>query len=546
MSVASAGGFEKAGTGVLTFDANRSYTFGRTASVMGGGLIVDGAFSAASLTVAAGAMLSGNGLIAAPTTINGMLSPGDSPGVLTFAVPVVLGASAITRIEVDGPNPVAGAGGFDRIIVAGAANGFAANGTLTPVTRGITPPANNTFTPLLGQSFRIVEAQGGVTGSFTSLTQPGTGLAAGTRFDVIYRANAIDLAVTPLSFASGARFVNAAAAAGALDAIRPAAGVRPGTETKALFDALYGGAGLEASLAQLGRPDRARAMDAAFAGVSGWASLVQRAPGGSSAWAAGFAEAGAWDESAGVARHTTGASGAGTGVSLALGEAWAGIAGGVTDASAREGGAEAGAAGLFTGAFYAGWANGRYAARAYLGYAAGDGAVRTGAAALGFGAVTAKADVSGVFGGAGVSAALGADAPYTAFFEIDAASLTFDGVSLSPAGFGLAAPEETLSRATSRAGVAYETADALGDGMLAIRLEAAWVHDLVRDDAALLTLGGVPFAVTLPGAARNQIEAGAEVTFRLGTAFEASLGLSGRAGSARTAGGGFGSLTWRF
>lgn len=547
MSVSARGGFEKAGAGVLTFDASRTYAFERAASLTGGGLMVNGVFSAASFTVGAGTTLSGNGLIAAATTISGTLSPGASPGLLTFAAPVTLTPGALTRIEVDGPNPVAGAGGFDRIVVTGAANGFAANGMLAPVTRGITPPANNNFTPVLGQSFRIVEAQGGVTGSFTSLTQPATGLAAGTRFDTVYRANAIDLVVTPSAFSAPGRFVNAAAAATALDAIRPAAGVRPEADVKALFDALYGGANLELGIAQLGRPDRARSMDAAFAGVAGWGAVMQRTPGDRGAWSAGFAEAGAWRESAGVARHTTAASGAGAGVSIGVGpNAWAGLSGGVIDASARDGGAEAGAADLFTGAVYGGWAQGRYAARAHLGYTAGDGAVRTGAAALGFGAVTAEAGVSGVFGGAGFEAALGPDAPYTAYVEIDAASLTFDAVALSSAGFGLAAPEETLSRATSRAGVAYETSDALGDGVLGIRLDIAWVHDLVRDDAAVLTLGGTPFAVTLPDASRNQIEAGAEVTFKLGASFEASLGLSGRAGSSRTAGGGFGTIAWRF
>jgi hypothetical protein len=547
MSVSSLGGFEKAGEGVLTFDANRSYGFARAASVTGGGLIVNGVLSAASFTVGAGTIVSGNGLIAAATTISGTLSPGTSPGLLTFAAPVMLTPSALTRIEVDGPNPVAGPGGFDRIIVTGAANGFAANGTLAPVTRGITPPANNTFTPVLGQSFRIVEAQGGVTGSFTSLTQPSTGLSPGMRFDTVYRANAIDLVVTPSAFSVPGRFVNAAAAATALDAIRPTAGVRPGAATRALFDALYSGANLEIGLAQLGRPDRARSMDAAFAGLAGWGAVMQRAPRGRGAWAEGFAEVGTWRESAGVMRHTIAANGAGVGVSVSLGPgAYAGVSGGLIDASAREGGAEAGAADLFTGAVYGGWAQGRYAARAYLGYTAGGSAVRTGSTALGFGAMTAEANLSGVFGGAGFEAALGQDAPYTAYIELDAASLTFDSVALSPAGFGLAAPEETLSRATSRAGVAYETSDMLGDGVLGIRLDVAWVHDLVRDDAAVLTLGGMPFAVTLPDASRNQIEAGAEVTFRLGASFEASLGLSGRAGSSRTAGGGHGALVWRF
>ena len=44
-----------------------------------------------------------------------------------------------------------------------------------PVLRGITGAATNTYTPALGTSFVVVQADGGVTGSFASLTQPTSG-----------------------------------------------------------------------------------------------------------------------------------------------------------------------------------------------------------------------------------------------------------------------------------------------------------------------------------------------------------------------------------
>ena len=78
-------------------------------------------------------------------------------------------------------------------------------------------------TPVLGDRFRIVTADGGISGKFTSVTQPAE-LAAGTQFLPFYNmvgSNSVDLAVIPSSYkstvdqASGNK--NAQSVAGALD-----------------------------------------------------------------------------------------------------------------------------------------------------------------------------------------------------------------------------------------------------------------------------------------------------------------------------------------
>jgi outer membrane autotransporter protein len=120
-----------------------------------------------------------------------------------------------------------------------------AGGTLQPVLRGISGAATNSFTPAIGQSFRVITAEGGLVGSFAGLIQPAEGLPAGARFDAIYGANTLDLVATPARYADLsplgiAQRRNQVAVGAALDAIRPAAGVRMEGDAAATFGALYG------------------------------------------------------------------------------------------------------------------------------------------------------------------------------------------------------------------------------------------------------------------------------------------------------------------
>jgi uncharacterized protein with beta-barrel porin domain len=160
-----------------------------------------------------------------------------------FSAPLTLTSSAVSVFEVDGTGTGFGAGNHDRVIVVGPGNSFTAGGALQPVLRGISGAATNSFTPALTQAFRIVEAEGGVNGSFTGLAQP-AGLAANTRLDALYTADAITLWVTPDSYADlhphGVSLTpNQVQVGRGLDALRGTAGVRVAADTTQALETLF-------------------------------------------------------------------------------------------------------------------------------------------------------------------------------------------------------------------------------------------------------------------------------------------------------------------
>jgi len=70
--------------------------------------------------VVEGGSITGNGLISTPNLIivNGVLSPGNSPGVLSIAGDLTLGTGSVLDIELAGANPA----DIDQILVSGVAN----------------------------------------------------------------------------------------------------------------------------------------------------------------------------------------------------------------------------------------------------------------------------------------------------------------------------------------------------------------------------------------------------------------------------------------
>ncbi|MBN8897694.1 MAG: hypothetical protein J0H35_05840, partial [Rhodospirillales bacterium] len=200
LQVQEGGGVLNAGTYTMTFTGPATIggpfsTFGNVVLTNGGSatgtLSVNGDVSGASLYVAESGTLRGVGRVHSPTRIDGTLAPGNSPGTLTFTAPLTLGARSSSRFEIDGSGTGTGAGNYSRVILTGSASSYAANGTLRPQLRGLGGSATNTYTPPLGQTFQIVSAQGGVSGSYTGLVQP-AGLATGTRFDALYMPTGID------------------------------------------------------------------------------------------------------------------------------------------------------------------------------------------------------------------------------------------------------------------------------------------------------------------------------------------------------------------
>ncbi len=227
------GGLTKTGLGSVTLAAENTYT-GRTI-VDQGTLAIDGSI-ASGVTVNPNGTLRGTGVINGDAQVAGRLAPGNALGTLTFNAPVVLLPGSVLQIDVDGPGTGNGAGNYSRVLVQGAGNTFTAAGDFQPVLRGISGDATNSYTPGIGQSFTPVTATGGILGTFDSLTQP-NGLAAGTRFDLLYDPTAVQLVVTPARYSALPNLPlsgNARSVGAALDAGRPAAHARK----DALFRAL--------------------------------------------------------------------------------------------------------------------------------------------------------------------------------------------------------------------------------------------------------------------------------------------------------------------
>jgi len=210
--------FTKVGAGKLNLLGAGGNAIG--ACVREGQLSFNSIF-AGDVFVSPGATVGGSGLIQGSVKVSGVLSPGNSPGRLVVAGSLTQDAGSSLLIDIDGPTPGVGAGHYDTVVLTGAGSVFTAAGTIAPITRGITGDATNSYAPRIGDAFAVVTAEGGVTGTFSALTQPAGGMPANARFEVIYQPKAIVLAVTPeryaaLSLANG----NAEAVAGAADTLR--------------------------------------------------------------------------------------------------------------------------------------------------------------------------------------------------------------------------------------------------------------------------------------------------------------------------------------
>lgn len=168
----------KTGSGTLTFTSGTS-TYSGTITVSGGGLNVQGDYSSAPVTVQSGAQailgdagkvagltvdsggtLSGTGTVVGTLTNSGTVSPGNSPGTMNVVGSYTQTSSGTFRAEVASPT------NYDKISISGAPGTASLNGTVTPVLLGGYRPRANTVFP------GIITATGGLTGTFSSVTQP--------------------------------------------------------------------------------------------------------------------------------------------------------------------------------------------------------------------------------------------------------------------------------------------------------------------------------------------------------------------------------------
>ena len=182
-------------------------------------------------------MASGGGRVNGDVEVSGTLAPGNSPGRLEVAGNLVQNAGSTLSLDIDGLTPGVGAGHYDTLVISGT---YTAGGTIAPILRGITGSATNSFTPKIGDAFQVVSAEGGVSGTYASLMQPASGLAANSRFEVVYLPKAVVLAVTPDSYGKLGGPGNAGGFGAVADKLRPAAGSPVGSAGAALAGGLAG------------------------------------------------------------------------------------------------------------------------------------------------------------------------------------------------------------------------------------------------------------------------------------------------------------------
>ncbi len=176
-TISGGGSLTLTGGGSLTLANVQSYT--GTTTVSAGSLIVDGSIASSSgVTVAAGALLGGTGVVPATVLNGGTLSPGNSPGMLTVNGNLTFNPGSTYLAEIQGANA-------DRVNVTGAA---ALAGSLRLAPLGGAYTFNSAYT--------LLSAAGGRTGAFSPVDTTGT-FGAGVTTTVSYTANDVLLTLTP-------------------------------------------------------------------------------------------------------------------------------------------------------------------------------------------------------------------------------------------------------------------------------------------------------------------------------------------------------------
>ncbi len=210
------------GSGKLTFNGSGTTVVSGINTYTGGTVVESGTLSllggtlgSGDVYVAPGAQLVGTGSITGPVTVAGLFKPGNSPGYLSTNANVVMTSGSIYQQDIAGTaqanasSPVGATGYYSYLNITGGQFVINAGSTLTPALSNLFNTLESgygsmPYTPVLGDRFRIVTADGGISGKFSTVTQPAE-LAAGTQFLPFYNmagSNSIDLAVIPKSYSA--------------------------------------------------------------------------------------------------------------------------------------------------------------------------------------------------------------------------------------------------------------------------------------------------------------------------------------------------------
>jgi autotransporter-associated beta strand protein len=207
------GGLTFNGNGTIIFSGANTYSGDTTVSAGTLSIAGDSATGSGDVFLDSGATLKGSGLISGRLTVAGTLSPGNSPGFLSTNASVTMSTGSTYQQDIAGTiqasntSPVGAAGYYSFLSITNGQFVIQTGSTLTPrlsnlFTVGQPGYGSATYVPALGDRFRMVTAEGGIAGRFTSLTQPAE-LAPGTQLLPFYNmmgSNSLELAVIPASY----------------------------------------------------------------------------------------------------------------------------------------------------------------------------------------------------------------------------------------------------------------------------------------------------------------------------------------------------------
>ena len=175
---------------------------GSALTVNGGAANINGTLRNGATLVAAGGILGGIGTLG-DTTVHGTVAPGNSIGTLTIDGDYVQGAGSTFLVELEPPSAA------DLLDVTGTAT----------LQGGHVQVVQSPGSYVLGQTYNILSAAGGVSGTFSGV-DTGTWNTPFLAFDLAYAPDAVTLDVARgAAFASVAGTTNQIATATALDAL---------------------------------------------------------------------------------------------------------------------------------------------------------------------------------------------------------------------------------------------------------------------------------------------------------------------------------------